>query len=312
VALCIPEAFDEEALLFACAYGVVRYGQIALFLVASRDQPELRRSVITGLVGSTTISIALLVGGSFADTGLQEALWALALVLDMAGPLLFGVEGWQLVPGHFAERHGLIVIIALGESIVAIGQGVATEPISTPVIVASVLGLTVTGCLWWAYFDVVSLIAERVLRRAQGEERARLARDAYSYLHLPMIAGIVLLALGMKKVMEYVSDVGEHELSDALTFLPLAALFGGAALFLLGHAVFTYRVERVVKVQRVVTAALLVALIPVGTRIPALAALALTAVILSVMIGLESVWFAETREQIRHEEDDAVSHLEPH
>src|SRR6188474_2162855 len=85
VALCIPKAFGEEALLFACAYGVVRYGQIALFLVAARDDPALRRSVITGLVGSTTLSVGLLVGGAFADTRLQEALWALALVLDMRG-----------------------------------------------------------------------------------------------------------------------------------------------------------------------------------------------------------------------------------
>src|SRR5215213_7333549 len=97
VALCIPAAFGKDGLLFACAYGVVRYGQIALFLVASRDDTALRRSVITGLVGSTTVSVALLVGGTFADTGVQTGLWGLALVLDMAGPLLFGVEGWKLV-----------------------------------------------------------------------------------------------------------------------------------------------------------------------------------------------------------------------
>jgi low temperature requirement protein LtrA len=178
------------------------------------------------------------------------------------------------------------------------------------VIAASVLGLTVAGCLWWAYFDVISLIAERVLRRAQGEARTRLARDAYSYWHLPMIAGIVLLALGLKKVLEYVSDSSHHTLSEALDPLPLAALYGGVALFLLGHVAFTFRVEHLVKVQRVVTAVVVLALIPLAAQIPALAALTLVAVILVALIALESVWFRDSRERIRHEEDDAITHLQ--
>ena len=126
-ALCVPDVFDDTALLFAIAYGSVRIAQLALLFVASRDDPGLRRSVITGLSGSTAVGVGLLVGASFADGVAQGALWALALALDMAGPLLFGSEGWKLMPRHFAERHGLIVIIALGESIVAIGVGAGRD-----------------------------------------------------------------------------------------------------------------------------------------------------------------------------------------
>jgi low temperature requirement protein LtrA len=116
------------------------------------------------------------------------------------------------------------------------------------------LGLTVAASLWWAYFDVVSIVAERMLRRAEGEERARLARDAYSYLHTPMVTGIVLVALGMKKVLEHVGETGTHELSDPLPLLPLGALYGGVVLYLLAQAAFKYRTWHQVTVRRFVVA----------------------------------------------------------
>src|SRR4051794_40817602 len=146
VSLCIEEAFGHLGLLFAGAYGVVRTGQIVLFTVASRDDPALRRSV-NGLAVSTAISVALLVGAYFADGALQGALWVTALLFDLGGPFFFGVEGWKLVPGHFAERHGLIVIIALGESIVAIGVGAQGTTVNAGVVGASVLGMAVTAAL---------------------------------------------------------------------------------------------------------------------------------------------------------------------
>jgi len=293
VALCIPKAFGEEALLFACAYGVVRYGQIALFLVAARDDPALRRSVITGLVGSTTLSVALLVGGAFADTRLQEALWALALVLDMGGPLLFGVEGWKLVPGHFAERHGLIVIIALGESIVAIGVG-AEVGVDAGVVTAAVLGIVVAAALWWLYFDVVALVAERRLTRAAvGREQNAIARDSYSFLHLPMVAGIILLALGMKTTLGHVGD--------PLKVVPAAALLGGTALYLLAHVAFRWRNIHTLNKQRLLCAVLLVALLPLAVEIPALALVGALAAILTGLIVYEAVRFAELRDRIRHQ-----------
>jgi low temperature requirement protein LtrA len=162
-ALCVPGAFGSEALLFACAYAAVRAAHIALFTIASHEDRALRRSVI-GLAVSTAIGVGLLVAAAFARGALQLGLWGLALVLDLGGPLLFGIDGWKLVPGHFAERHGGIVIIALGESIVAIGIG-ERATIGAGVVVAAVLGMVVAAALWWAYFDVVAIVAGRRLAR---------------------------------------------------------------------------------------------------------------------------------------------------
>src|SRR4051794_4605387 len=136
-ALAVPRAFNDEGLVFAIAYGIARYAQVVLLYIAGRDSASLRHSVITGLSFTTAVSITLLVIASQTDGATQGALWAAALVIDMGGPLLFGVEGWQLVPGHFAERHGLIVLIALGESVVAIGAG-ADAKLDAGVITAAV------------------------------------------------------------------------------------------------------------------------------------------------------------------------------
>jgi low temperature requirement protein LtrA len=156
-ALCVPGAFGSDALLFACAYGAVRIAHIALFLLASREDPALRHSVI-GLAASTAIGVGLLIGAAFAADAVQLAIWGLALVLDMGGPFLFGAEGWKLAPAHFAERHGAIVIIALGESIVAIGVG-ARAKIDAGIVGAAVLGMVVAAALWWVYFDVTAISA---------------------------------------------------------------------------------------------------------------------------------------------------------
>jgi low temperature requirement protein LtrA len=291
-ALCVPEAFDDSAFLFACSYGVVRYGQIVLFVVASRDDPALRKSVV-GLAGSTTLGVGLLAGAALVDGWVQGLLWVLAIALDMGGPFFFGSEGWKLVPGHFAERHGLIVIIALGESIVAIGVGVTGE-VDAGVVAAAAAGTAVAAGAWWLYFDVVALVAQRRLARAApGREQNEIARDSYSYLHFAMVAGIVLLALGMKKTL---GDVGEP-----LKLVPAAALLGGTALYLLAHVAFRLRNVRTLNKQRLVTALLLLALIPAAVELPALASVALVAAALAGLIAYEAVRFADARDRVRHQ-----------
>jgi low temperature requirement protein LtrA len=231
------------------------------------------------------------------------------VVVDYVGTILAGASGWRLnSAGHFAERHGLILIVAIGESIVAIGVGIASLPISWPIVVASVLGLTVAATLWWAYFDIVAIVAERVLRRSRGEERARLARDAYSYLHLPMVTGIVLLALGMKEVLALVSDASHHDLSDPLELIPRIGLFGGVALYLFGHAGFKYRSWHRFTFRRPIVGLLLLGLIPATAGMPALLALALLTLVMVAMIVSETVHYAELREQVRHEESLAGAH----
>jgi low temperature requirement protein LtrA len=291
LALCVPEAFDDSGLLFAGAYAVVRFSQIALFMVASRDEPELRRSV-TGLAIGTAVGVALIAGASFADGALQGAIWAVALLLDVGEPYVFGAEGWKLVPGHFAERHGLIIIIALGESIVAIGIG-AEGSVDAGVVVAAVLGVAVAAALWWLYFDVVALVAERRLSNApEGRVRNDIARDSYSYLHFPMVAGIVLLALGLKKTLEHVED--------PLKVVPATALLGGVSLYLLAHVAFRLRNVHRLNRLRLVCAAVIAALIPAAVELPALVTLALLAVLLVGLISYEARSFGELRDRLRH------------
>ncbi|HKR99036.1 MAG TPA: low temperature requirement protein A, partial [Candidatus Dormibacteraeota bacterium] len=292
VALCIPRSFGSEALAFACAYGVVRAAHIALFLIASGDNPGLRRST-TGLAISTAIAVAVLLLASAADGALQIALWCLALTLDMGGPFFYGVEGWKVIPGHFAERHGLIIIIALGESIVAIGVGAGLS-VDAGVVAAAVLGVAVAAAMWWLYFDVVALVAQRrFMRAAEGRERNAIARDSYSYIHLPMVAGIVLLALGMKKTLANVDD--------PLKLVIATAMLGGIALYLLAHVAFRLRNIRTLNKQRLVCAGVFVALIPLALELPALATLAIIAGILILLIVYEALRFAELRDRVRHQ-----------
>jgi low temperature requirement protein LtrA len=291
VALCVPDAFGDTALLFAIAYGLVRGAQLALYLLAARDDRALRQSIL-GLAGGTAIGVGLLLTAAFADGWVQGGLWLLALLLDMGEPYLFGAEGWKLVPHHFAERHGLIIIIALGESIVAIGVG-SEAGVDAGVVAAAVLGIAVAAALWWLYFDVIALVAEQNLARLQGRELNELARDAYSYLHFPMVAGIVLLALGLKKT---IADVGA-----SLDVVIATAMLGGTALYLLAHVAFRYRNVHSLNNHRLACAVLLLVVIPVAVEVPALATLAFIAGALSALIALEAVRFAGSRERARAE-----------
>src|SRR4051812_9815920 len=152
-ALAVPHAFNDTGLIFAISYGFARYAQVVLLYIAGRDNPGLRHSVITGLSFSTAISLVLLVVASQVDGATQGALWAAALALDMAGPLFFGVEGWMLVPGHFAERHGLIVLIAIGESIVAVGAGTAAH-VDAGVVTAAGLRMGLAAALRGLYLGL--------------------------------------------------------------------------------------------------------------------------------------------------------------
>jgi len=291
-ALSVPGAFDDTALLFACAYGAVRVAHIGLFALASQDDPMLRRSVI-GLGGGTAVGVGLLIAAAAADGWVQGGLWALAIVLDFAEPFFFGAEGWRLAPGHFAERHGLIVLIALGESIVAIGVG-AEVGVDAGVVVAAVAGMAIAAALWWLYFDVVALVAVRRLAQTPpGREQNELARDSYSYLHLPMVAGIVLVALGLKKT---IADVGEP-----LKLVPAAALLGGTSLYLLSHVAFRLRNVHSLNRRRLVVAIVLVALIPLAVELPSLVTAVLLAVVLWALIAYEAIRYAADRDRVRHQ-----------
>ena len=292
VAICVPQAFGDLGLLFACAYMVVRMGQIVLLYSAGRGDPGMRRSVI-GLAIGTLIGTSILIGASFTDGALQGGLWALALALDVGEPYVFGSEGWKLAPRHFVERHGLIIIIALGESIVAIGAGVEGD-VDAGVVAAAALGVGVAAALWWLYFDIVALVAERRLVHAKpGREQNEIARDSFSYLHFPMVAGIVLVALGLKKTIGHVEDPLKIEVATAM--------LGGTAIYLLAHVAFRWRNVHRFSAQRLICALALVALIPLATEIASLATVAIVLGILSILIAYETLHFAELRDRLRHQ-----------
>jgi low temperature requirement protein LtrA len=289
-ALAVPEAFDDDAVLFAIAYAAARW--LHIFIWAEANENVDTGQAIVRLGRTAVPAPLLLIVGALLGGTAQTVVWIVALVIDFAGPFVFGVRGFRVSPGHFAERFGLIVIIALGESIVAIGAGLEGD-VDTGVVVAAALGLIVACALWWSYFDWVALYAEGRFRQSSGDERLLIARDAYSYLHLPMIAGIVLVALGVKKT---IGDVGEP-----LKTAPAVALLGGVAMYYAGHIGFRWRIAHSLYRGRLVAFVVAVALIPAATEVDAIVALALTAALTAAVIGYEVLRYAEARRELRHE-----------
>jgi low temperature requirement protein LtrA len=291
VALCVPEAFGDRGVTFAIAYGVVRAAHVALFLLASRTDPALRHAVV-GLAIGGAIGVAFVACAAFVDGVAQGLLWGIAILIDLGEPALFGVSGWRLVPAHFAERHNLVIILALGESIVALGVGAEID-LDAAIITAAVLGIALVSALWWIYFDVVALMTARRLTLApEGRERNRLARDSYSYLHFPMVAGIVLAALGLEETLAHVDEPldGPHAV----------ALLGGIALYLLAHVALRLRNAHTLNRHRLGIALALVALVPAALETPALATLGGAAAVLWAMIAYETATYDERRQRLRH------------
>ncbi len=288
--LAVPDAFGDYGVLFGSAYFVVCLLQVVLFALATGGEPEQRRAILR-LAPGLVVGPALLIVAGFLDGYAQGALWATALALEYGVAYVRGVSGFRVHAGHFAERHALVVIIALGESIVAVGVGASGVGLGTTVIVAAVLGIALAAALWWAYFDLVVLTAERRLSAAQGEERARLARDSYTYLHLPMVGGIIFAALGLKQTL---SHVGEP-----LGTIPAAALCGGVALYLLGHNAFRVREEGSLSVPRLVVSLACLALIGVAVSVPSLITLAVLTVLLCGLAAFETATSREFRRELR-------------
>jgi low temperature requirement protein LtrA len=288
--VAVPDVFGDDALLFACAYAIVRIAHLTLYAVAGRGDRDLLGAVAR-LGAGTASGVTLLFVAAALDGKVQVLIWAVALAIDLLGAYIGGGKGWRLAPAHFAERHALIVIIALGESIVALGLG-ASHTLDAGVIVAVLLGLAIAGALWWAYFDVVAIVAERRLREATGNAQLAMARDSYSYLHLPMVAGIILYAVGVKKTL---GDVGEP-----LKLVPAVALCGGVALYLVAHILFRLRNVGSFNPHRFVVSVLLLALLPLAVELPALATLAIVTALCVGLIAYEAIRFAEARDRVRH------------
>lgn len=314
-ALTIPEAFDDiegglyAPLLFVGCYFAVRLLHLVAYATAAHGAGDadlltvLRRVVPSMLAGTLLLGAA-----AFTSGQVQLALWVAALLIDYGGVYLSGTDGWRMPsPTHFAERHGLIMIVAIGESIIAIGIGVADLPISWLVVVTAVLGLMIAASIWWMYFDVAAIIAERRLAMLDGRARISMARDSFTYLHLPMIGGVVLLALGLKKALLYVADTAHHSPSEALHGLPAWALTGGVALFMVAHSAFRRRNIGGWNRQRLVTAALLLVVTPALERVPAAVAVGIVAAVCVLLICYERLRLGGWRQEIRDSPHDQES-----
>ena len=288
--LAVPDAFGEYGVIFGIAYFVVFFLQVLLFALSTGRDPEQRRAILRLAPGFWGAPALLIVAG-FLDGFAQGALWAVALASAYGVGVVRGVAGFRIHPGHFAERHGLIIIIALGESIVAVGVGASGVGLGPAVLVAVVLGIALAAALWWAYFDLSMLSAQRRLSAAQGEERARLARDSYTYLHLPMVAGIIFAALGVERTLAHTGD--------PLGTIPAVALCGGVALYLLGHNAFRLRDEGSVSVPRLVVAVVCLGLIGVGVRVSSILTLAVLVLVVWGLAAFETATSREFRRELR-------------
>lgn len=307
VALTIPEAFEDRPgglsgpVVFVVAYAVVRLSHLAVYSFAAGDDAELRRTVRHAFF-STLPALVLLAVGAFCDPHLRLALWAVAVLTDYGGIFVSGASGWRVpAPGHFAERHQLVIIVAIGESIVSVGVGLDGAPITWSLLLGAVMGIGVSIALWWTYFDVVALVAARTLESLNGDARTRLARDTFTYLHMPAVVGIVYLALGTKVVLTQAAAAADGE-DVAFSGAALFALYGGAALYLVAMSAVKWRDLGSPNVQRLVVAAAIVG-IGAGAELAELTGIVNLAFVSLVLVGLvtyEALHFRDARRSVRH------------
>jgi low temperature requirement protein LtrA len=290
-ALAVPGVFGDDAVLFGAAFLVVCAMHVALYALAGRGNPDLLGAVLR-LAPWTLLGATLILLAGFLD-GARTWLWVAALAATYVGAGLSGSTGWRIHPSHFAERYGLVVIIALGEAFVAIGIGARGVGLGVGEVVAAILGILVAASFWLAYFDFFSIRGERMLVELQGPERVAFGRDLYAYAHFPLIVGIVLFAFAMKTIVAHVGD----ELDSVAAF----ALCGGSALYLLTFSGIRTRVERRLHLSRgrFAAAIALLLVLPLATVVPALAALGMVTAVWLGLHAYELVWWREARAESR-------------
>ncbi|MEV8018398.1 low temperature requirement protein A [Streptomyces sp. NPDC086554] len=294
VSLTVPDVYADAAgglpvpLVFVLCYGAVRVLHLITYWMSDPDDSVLRATLRRTALLSVAPPFALLLAGC-AFSGLAQVLfWLGAVAVDYFGIYLVGGSGWRVAsPGHFSERHGLIVIIALGESIVAIGVGVSGFVLTWPVLGAAAVGLLVVAGLWRVYFGQVSTATEHRLAALSGDDQTRFARDVYTFLHLPLVGGVVLTALGMKKVLKQVADTAHYDLSEPLHGVVAWALPGGVGVFLAAAAAILLRTAGQRSAPLIAGGALCLCAGVVVAVVPALVALAVLAGVVAGVLALE-------------------------
>ena len=284
MAVAIPDGFGDQALLFACAYAGLQIGR-NVFVVAVTPRGRFNQN-FRQILAWSVLSAPLWVAGGVVDAeGLRWVLWLGALGLDLAAPLVtywlpgFGttpMTQWQIEGAHFGERFQLFVIIVLGETVVLAGATASDEGLSIDVVAALLLAFLSSTALWWLYFDqVAGTVLERI-RAATAEERGRIGRDIYTYLHLPIVAGIVLVAVGDEIVIAHPTD----DLHGAGALVAL----GGPALFLGGLMACAARLGHAQSLPRAVAAVALLAAVPLANGTDGLGVSALVTALLAVLV----------------------------
>ena len=281
VALAVPNAFDDGAVLFGFAYFVARALHVALY--ASATTPETRDAILRlapGFLGGPL----LLVGAGFLDGPLQGVLWIVAIVIDYGIAYVRGVAGFHIHAEHFVERYRDIVIIALGESVLAMGLGLGNNGLALPpeTITAAFLGIVLAATFAWLYFDYVTHAMEENLAAVDGRERARMARDTYSYFHFPIVVGIIFVAFGLKETVA--------QPLTPLAVIPALALCGGGALYLLGDAACRLRDVGKVSTPRLAVAIGVCVFIPMALWVPSLVVLAALVVVFMGLAIFETIY----------------------
>ncbi|MFD1083160.1 low temperature requirement protein A [Micromonospora andamanensis] len=293
-ALVMPNAWDDAPgldgpLLLALAYVLLRAVHLALYYWAG--EPVLRVRIRRFAVASVLAWLPLLAGAVLGG-GAQTWLWALAFLIEIGGQrgvVQSRLGGWPVrSPEYFAERHGLVLIIALGESFLAAGVGVGTMVTKVPVLAGAVIGFILIACLWSIHFDRVGPLAEQALLRATGERRDRVAADAYSLGHLPLIAGVLYTALGFEDVLALIS-AADTSGGEPLAWPGVVALYGGTTLYLLGTLLVRYLSGQGTRTSHLLIAVVPLLLLPVGRALPALVAIGVLA---SYLVGVVLLPFA--------------------
>ncbi|MGW4500389.1 low temperature requirement protein A [Micromonospora sp. NPDC004336] len=314
-ALSLPQAFGDVRdvaagpMVVALSYLVIRLVHLLLYWHVARERPGERRMLLKyspELVTSTLLlTAAALIPPQIDDPGraalVRDGLWIGVVVLQYGMGLVAGAWGWTVASAeHWTERYDLILIIALGESVISVGVGsnLLGQPPTWPAVAAAVLGIFFTAALWWAHYDVIGPAARIALHAAEGRSRVAMARDAYAYLHLPMIAGIIVFSLGAEEIVHTVADPAVP-VSEPVAGPGVALLFGGVLCFLCANMLFQLRTLHTLSWTRAGTVVVLAAALPVGYRLPGLATLALLTAICVGLVAVEAVVMADSRRALR-------------
>ncbi|SCF09186.1 Low temperature requirement protein LtrA [Micromonospora viridifaciens] len=320
-ALALPQTFGDGRqnpggpILVTISYVVFRAMHLVLYAHSARGRPEdhrqLYRLLPEAVITAALLLLAALLPIHIADANLalwvRDGLWIAVVVIQYGSGLLVGPEGWEITSAeHWTERYDLILIIALGESVISIGVGgnLLGKPVTWPAVVAAMLGILFTAALWWTHFDVIGPAARIALHAAQGAPRVTMARDAWAYLYLPLIAGVILFALGAEELVATIVDpVGGLAERGRGSSVPV--LVAGVMIYLAADMAFQLRTLGTVTWMRVGALVALAGGLAAGQHLPALAALVLLTVLVVSLAVVEVVVFADSRDALRravHEE----------